>query len=94
MKSSLREYHQINSQKGFGDRQSVIDVILNVNSIPSSGSDEFAHSEKTIVGGCAYNVGDILSQFKANYDLMVPVGDGPNGTIIENKLKKKAKLHY
>ena len=50
----------------------VIDVILNVNSIPSSGSDEF-DSEKTIVGGCAYNVGDILSQFKANYDLMVPL---------------------
>ena len=44
---------------------------------------------KTIVGGCAYNVGDILSQFKANYDLMVPVGDGPNGTIIENKLKRR-----
>ena len=60
----------------------VIDVILNVNSIPSSGSDEFAHSEKTIVG-------DIISQFKANYDLMVPVGDGPNGTIIENKLKRR-----
>ena len=66
----------------------VIDVILNVNSIPSSGSDEFAHSERR-VGGCAYNVGDILSQFKANYDLMVPVGDGLNGTIIENKLKRR-----
>ena len=67
----------------------VIDVILNVNSIPSSGSDELPTLKKTIVGGCAYNVGDILSQFKANYDLMVPVGDGPNGTIIENKLKRR-----
>ena len=92
MKSSLREYHQINSQKKvLVIGSAVIDVILNVNSIPSSGSDEFAHSEKTIVGGCAYNVGDILSQFKANYDLMVPVGDGLNGTIIENKLKKEGK---
>ena len=54
MKSSSREYHQINSQKKvLVIGSAVIDVILNVNSIPSSGSDEFAHSEKTIVGGCA-----------------------------------------
>ena len=72
----------------------VIDVILNVNSTAKVDRTNLPTSEKTIVGGCAYNVGDILSQFKANYDLMVPVGDGPNGTIIENKLKKKAKLHY
>ncbi|MCQ9903758.1 PfkB family carbohydrate kinase, partial [Staphylococcus aureus] len=92
MKSSSREYKQINSQKKvLVIGSAVIDVILNVDSIPSSGSDEFAYSEKTIVGGCAYNVGDILSQFKANYDLMVPVGDGPNGTIIKNKLKKEGK---
>ena len=46
MKSSLRNITRLIAKKVLVIGSAVIDVILNVNSIPSSGSDEFAHSER------------------------------------------------
>src|SRR5699024_4236692 len=66
----------------------VIDVIVDIPAIPNSGEDVFAKSDKTIVGGCAYNVGNILRQFNSNYDLMIPIGNGSNGKLIKNQMGK------
>lgn len=66
----------------------VVDVVVNIPAIPKSGGDVFASSEQVIVGGCAYNVGNVLQQLTATYDLMIPVGSGTNAEHIKKQLEK------
>src|SRR5699024_1267310 len=65
----------------------VIDVVVTIPSIPRSGGDVFASNEEVIVGGCAYNVGNILQQLNANYDLMVPFGSGTHADTMKKQMK-------
>ncbi|GGE54765.1 sugar kinase [Pullulanibacillus camelliae] len=64
----------------------ILDVILTIPSLPKSGEDVFAKQEESFVGGCAYNVANILKRCGVNYDLMVPIGNGPNGKRIQEQL--------
>lgn len=68
----------------------ILDVIVSLESLPTSGEDAFAKQEKNMVGGCAYNVANILSHLKADYDLMVPIGKGPTADQISTQLQKDA----
>lgn len=80
-------YKKINSHKNvLVIGSAVIDVIVNIPAIPESGGDVFASAEEIIVGGCAYNVGNILKQLDAAYDLMIPVGNGSNAARIKKQL--------
>src|SRR5699024_12532986 len=69
----------------------VIDVVVTIPSIPRSGGDVFASNEEVIVGGGAYNVGNILQQLNANYDLMVPIGSGTQADTIKKQMKEDRK---
>ncbi|AHD06943.1 PfkB family carbohydrate kinase [Paenibacillus larvae] len=65
----------------------VIDVILQLDKLPVTGQDIMAEHKKTIVGGCAYNVTNILKQLNFKHDLIVPVGRGANADLIRKQLK-------
>src|SRR5699024_8340343 len=65
----------------------VIDVVVTIPSIPRSRGDEFASNEEVIDGGCAYNVGNILQQLNASYDLMMRFGSAAQADMINKQLK-------
>lgn len=66
----------------------IVDKIMNINALPNSGDDICAKSEATTVGGCAYNVSNILLNLGIDHDLVVPVGSGMYGDTIEKELIK------
>lgn len=66
----------------------IVDKIMNINYLPKSGDDICAKSETTVVGGCAYNVSNILNNLEINHDLVVPVGSGMYADAIEKELTK------
>lgn len=66
----------------------MLDVILDIENIPKQGADIYAKSQKINIGGCAFNVADILKHFKVQYDLFAPIGNGIYGKLIKDNLKK------
>ena len=64
----------------------IVDKIMNVNMLPKSGDDIVASQEITTVGGCAYNVANILNNLEVAHDLVVPVGCGMYGHTMEKDL--------
>src|SRR5699024_11563985 len=88
MSAQPARFKKINSQKKvLVIGSAVIDVVVTIPSIPRSSGDEFASNEEVIVGGCAYNVGNILQQLNANYDLMVPIGSGTQADTVKKQMK-------
>ncbi|MDO5147486.1 MAG: PfkB family carbohydrate kinase [Eubacteriales bacterium] len=66
----------------------MLDIIMKIERLPKSGEDVYADSQEMMVGGCAYNVADIMKHFGASYTLFAPVGDGIYGKIISRKLRE------
>ena len=52
----------------------IIDMILQVDRVPTSGEDVLGRDLRTMVGGCAYNVAATLRNLSCEHDLCVPVG--------------------
>lgn len=65
----------------------MLDLTMKLDTLPRSGDDVYASSQEMSVGGCAYNVADILKHYEIPYDLFAPVGTGIYADIIEEKLK-------
>lgn len=63
----------------------ILDVILTLPSLPKSGEDVFGKQIENFIGGCAYNVANIIKRYGVKYDLMVPIGNGPNGRRIHEQ---------
>lgn len=66
----------------------MLDIIMKVDSLPKTGDDIYAKSQEMMIGGCAYNVADILKHLDIPYTLFAPIGNGFYGTIIGEKLEK------
>lgn len=66
----------------------IVDKIMEIDVLPKSGDDICARKETITVGGCAYNVANILKNFEVEHDLVVPIGSGMHGNIIEQDLLK------
>ncbi len=64
----------------------IVDKIMEINKLPKSGDDICIGKEVVTVGGCAYNVANILKNFKINHDLVVPIGSGMYGDLIKKDL--------
>ena len=45
----------------------MLDIVMEIDRIPKSGTDVYAKGQSMMVGGCAYNVADILKHFGVNY---------------------------
>lgn len=67
----------------------VIDVIAKVRHVPETGQDVPGEIIDRIVGGCAYNVANVLKQLDVEYDLMVPVGGGIHADIIKKTFNEE-----
>ncbi len=67
----------------------VVDVIIGVESIPHSGADANTVSHRMQLGGCAWNVSDILRHFNTAHVLCSPVGTGPYGTYVERQMSER-----
>ncbi len=67
----------------------VADVIINVPKLPETGEDIIFSSQQVNLGGCAFNVSEILRHFKIPYTLCSPVGGGIYGAFVKQSLKKK-----
>lgn len=65
----------------------IVDKIIEIEKLPNSGDDICAGSENIAIGGCAYNVANILKNFEVGHDLVVPVGSGIYGSAIERDLE-------
>ena len=67
----------------------VVDIIIGVKSLPKTQEDTHTTFHKMNLGGCAYNVSEILRQSKTPYILCSPVGAGAYGRFVEENLIKK-----
>lgn len=67
----------------------VIDIIVEVERLPVTGEDIYGEHKETIVGGCAYNVQQVIEKFKIDHQLFTPIGHGPYASIIRKDFLKK-----
>lgn len=66
-----------------------VDVIINVDHLPSPEEDLSVISQTMQLGGCAYNASDCFSHFHAPYHLLSPVGSGAYGRFVAEALQNK-----
>lgn len=67
----------------------VIDVVLNVEALPTSGSDIHVLSQEMMLGGCAYNVHRGLSYHNIEHRLFSPIGHGMFAQQVKTELIKE-----
>lgn len=72
----------------------VVDVIINIPHLPRTGEDVHISSQTRSLGGCAYNVSDILRHFGVPYSLCTAVGSGMYGDFVRKKLEERGVPIY
>lgn len=72
----------------------VVDVIINIPRLPKTGEDIHITRQTRSLGGCAYNVSDILRHFGVPYSLCTAVGSGIYGDFVEQELQKRGVPVY
>jgi len=70
----------------------VVDVIIDVNVLPSSKADVHVKKQVASMGGCAYNVSDTIRNFRVPNILFSPVGSGVYGDYVRSGLRKKGLI--
>lgn len=64
----------------------VLDIIIATDKLPTTGEDVMAKHKQSLVGGCAYNVANVLKALEIKADLFAPIGEGTYSSIIKNTL--------
>lgn len=67
----------------------VTDIILHVDHLPKTGEDVHVIRQTMSLGGCAYNVSDMIRHFQVPYTLFSPVGTGIYGRFVREALAEK-----
>ncbi len=67
----------------------VADVIISIPHLPQTGEDLNITSQIQRLGGCAFNVSEILNLIGTPYMLCSPVGSGLYGDFVANELEKR-----
>ena len=70
----------------------VVDMIINVDHLPTTKADIHISSQTASMGGCAYNVSDTIRNFSTPNVLFSPVGSGIYGDFVRNGLRKKGLI--
>lgn len=68
---------------------SVADVIIDVKKLPKSGEDVHILNQQLCIGGCAFNVADIIRHFQVPHLLFSPAGTGIYGDFIRKEWEKR-----
>ena len=63
-----------------------VDMVINVQEMPQAGADIEGDYRCTTVGGCSFNVADVLNKLHLPFDSYMPVGDGHFANIITEAL--------
>lgn len=71
----------------------VVDVIIRLNKLPTTGVDINLKWQKMSIGGCAFNVSQAIGYFNVPYLLFSPVGNGIYAEYVLNELKKLNVSH-
>ena len=70
----------------------VVDMIINVDHLPTTKADIHISSQMASMGGCAYNVSDTIRNFGTPNVLFSPVGTGIYGDFVRSGLRKKGLI--
>lgn len=70
----------------------VVDMIINVDHLPTTKADIHISSQTASMGGCAYNVSDTIRNFGTPNVLFSPVGSGIYGDFVRSGLRKKGLI--
>lgn len=67
----------------------VVDVIINVDHLPTTQEDVHVISQHMSLGGCAFNTSDMIRHFEVPCILFSPVGTGAYGEFVRMGLKDR-----
>lgn len=68
---------------------SVADVIIDVKKLPAAGEDVHILDQHLCIGGCAFNVSDIIRHFQVSHLLFSPAGTGIYGDFVRKEWKRR-----
>ena len=68
---------------------SVCDVVMHLEVLPQVRGDENIISQARHMGGCAFNVANVLKQYEVPFDLLSPVGIGIFGDFVREEFNKR-----
>lgn len=74
----------------------VADIMIYMDKLPTSQGDEHIKSQMMAVGGCAFNVVNILHQMNVDYTFISPVGTGMYGDFVKKELSElgiRSEIH-
>lgn len=66
----------------------LLDIVVQLDRLPKKGEELHANSQEMKVGGCAYNVANVIKNFQVPYTLFAPIGKGVYAGLIEEKLNE------
>ena len=66
-----------------------VDMILSVHEMPHAGADVEGRFKKTVVGGCSFNVADVLWKLGLPFDAYMPVGEGQFADLVEKTMRSR-----
>lgn len=72
----------------------VLDILIHVKKLPQTSEDIHTKSERLSIGGCAYNVSNIIHHFQVPYTLFSPVGQGIYGAYVKEQLQLRQTHIY
>ena len=64
-------------------------VVVRLPQMPQSGGDLEGECRTTTVGGCSFNVADVLSKFALPFEALMPVGEGMIADIVEKAFRER-----
>lgn len=67
----------------------VVDMVINVDKLPTTKADIHIRSQRASMGGCAYNVSDTIRNFGTPNILFSPVGTGIYGDFVRLGLERQ-----
>lgn len=67
----------------------LIDLIIFLDELPKQSDDLFAKEHTFAIGGCSYNVADILRKLDIEVDLFAPMGKGLFSHRLEELMREK-----
>lgn len=66
-----------------------LDMLISVKQLPKSGFDVTGVYEGLKLGGCSFNVADVLAKLKLPFDSYLPIGEGNFANIAKEEFNKR-----
>lgn len=71
-----------------------VDMVINVQEMPQAGADIEGDYRCTTVGGCSFNVADVLNKLHLPFDSYMPVGEGHFANLITEAMTARGYPIY